>query len=69
MKYKYDKKNLVNAFKNLAEWAENLDGKANKEVIDATWDKLDVLMNDIQDNHDDIFGTEGYESTILGNDQ
>jgi DNA-binding transcriptional regulator GbsR (MarR family) len=68
MKYKYDKKNLVNAFKNLAEWAENLDAKSNKDVIDDTWNKLDSLMTEIQDNHDDIFGTEGYEATILGKD-
>ena len=68
MKYNYDKKNLVNAFKNLAEWAENLDGKADKEVIDATWDRLDSLMDKTQQDHDDIFGTEGYESTILGKD-
>lgn len=68
MKYKYDKKNLVTAFKNLAEWAENLDVNANKDVIDDTWNKLDSLMTEIQDNHDDIFGTEGYEATILGKD-
>ena len=68
MKYKYDKKNLVNAFKNLAEWAENLDVNANKDVIDDTWNKLDSLMTEIQDNHDDIFGTEGYEFRILGKD-
>ena len=32
MKYKYDKKNLVDAFKNLAEWAENLDAKEIKRL-------------------------------------
>jgi DNA-binding transcriptional regulator GbsR (MarR family) len=68
MKYKYDKKNLVDAFKNLAEWAENLDVKSNKDVIDDTWNKLDSLMTEIQMDHDDIFGTEGYEFSILGKD-
>jgi len=68
MKYKYDKKNLVDAFKNLAEWAENLDAKSNKDVIDDTWNKLDSLMTEIQMDHDDIFGTEGYEFSILGED-
>jgi DNA-binding transcriptional regulator GbsR (MarR family) len=68
MKYKYDKKNLVDAFKNLAEWAENLDAKSNKDVIDDTWNKLDRLMTEIQMDHDDIFGTEGYEFSILGKD-
>jgi hypothetical protein len=68
MKYKYDKNNLSNDFYNLAVWAENLDAKSNKDVIDDTWNKLDSLMTEIQDNHDDIFGTEGYESTILGKD-
>ena len=66
MKYKYDKKNLVDAFKNLAEQAENLDAKSNKDVIDDTWNKLDALMTEIQMDHNDIFGTEGYESTIMG---
>jgi DNA-binding transcriptional regulator GbsR (MarR family) len=66
MKYKYDKKNLVITFKNLAEWAENLDAKSDKQVIDDTWKKLDSLMTEIQMDHDDIFGTEGYESTIMG---
>ena len=68
MKYKYDKKNLVTAFKNLAEWAENLDVNANKDVIDATWDRLESLMEKTQEDYDDIFGTEGYEATILGKD-
>jgi hypothetical protein len=68
MKYKYDKKNLVNAFKNLAEWVENLDAKADKQVIDDVWNELLVLMGEVQANHDDIFGTEGYEATILGKD-
>lgn len=68
MRCKYNKENLVKAFKNLADWAENLDAKADKQVINDTWDNLDVLMTDIQDNHDDIFGTEGYESTIMGKD-
>ena len=68
MKYKYDKKNLVNAFKNLAEWAENLDAKSNKDVIDATRDRLESLMEKTQEDYDDIFGTEGYEATILGKD-
>ena len=68
MRYKYDKKNLVTAFKNLAEWAENLDVNANKDVIDDTWNKLDSLMTEIQMDHDDIFGTEGYEFSILGKD-
>ena len=68
MKYKYDKKNLVDAFKNLAEWAENLDVNANKDVIDATWDRLESLMEKTQEDYDDIFGTEGYEATILGKD-
>jgi len=68
MKYKYDKKNLVDTFKNLAEWAENLDAKSNKDVIDDTWNKLDSLMTEIQMDHDDIFGTEGYEFRILGKD-
>ena len=68
MKYKYDKKNLVDAFKNLAEWVENLDAKSNKDVIDDTWNKLDSLMTEIQMDHDDIFGTEGYEFSILGKD-
>jgi hypothetical protein len=68
MKYKYYKKNLVDAFKNLAEWANGLEADTNKDVIDDTWDKLDVLMCEIQDNHSDIFGTEGYEFSILGKD-
>jgi DNA-binding transcriptional regulator GbsR (MarR family) len=68
MRYKYDKKNLVTVFKNLAEWAENLDAKADKQVIYATWDMLENLMEKTQQDHDDIFGTEGYESTILGKD-
>lgn len=68
MKYKYNKDNLVDAFKNLAEWAENLDNKEQKEVIDATWDKLDKLMDDTQMEFDDIFGTEGYEFRIMGRD-
>lgn len=65
MKYNYNKENLAKAFKNLAEWAENLDSKTDKNVIDATWDRLDSLMDKTQQDHDDIFGTEGYESTIL----
>jgi ribosome assembly protein YihI (activator of Der GTPase) len=65
MKYNYNKENLVRAFKNLAEWAENLDSKTDKYVIDATWDRLESLMDKTQQDHDDIFGTEGYESTIL----
>jgi len=68
MKYKYDKKNLVIAFKNLAEWAENLDAKRDKKVIDDVWNELLVLMGEVQENNDDIFGTEGYESTIMGKD-
>jgi hypothetical protein len=66
MKYKYDKKNLVTAFKNLAEWAENLDAKQDKKAIDDVWNELLVLMGEVQENNDDIFGTEGYESTIMG---
>jgi len=66
MKYKYDKKNLVIAFKNLAEWAENLNAKEDKKAIDDTWNELLVLMGEVQENNDDIFGTEGYESTIMG---
>ena len=66
MKYKYDKKNLVTAFKNLAEWAENLDAKRDKKAIDDVWNELLVLMGEVQENNDDIFGTEGYESTIMG---
>ena len=66
MKYKYDKKNLVIAFKNLAEWAENLDAKRDEKVIDDVWNELDCFMFMIQENNDDIFGTEGYESTIMG---
>lgn len=66
MKYKYDKKNLVTAFKNLAVWAENLDAKADKQVVYATLDRLESLMEKTQQDHDDIFGTEGYESTIMG---
>ena len=68
MKYKYNKENLVKAFKNLAEWAENLDAKTDKDVIGTAWDQLESLTTEIQDNHDDIFGTEGYEATILGKD-
>lgn len=68
MKYKYNQANLVDAFKNLAEWAANLDPKTNKQVIDATWDKLDVMMTETQMEFDDIFGTEGYEFRILGKD-
>ena len=68
MKYKYDKKNLVIAFKNLAEWAENLDAKRDKKVIDDTWNELLVLMGEVQTNHDDIFGTEGYQFRIMGKD-
>jgi hypothetical protein len=68
MKYKYDKKNLVIAFKNLAEWAENLDAKRDKKAIDDVWNELLVLMGEVQENNDDIFGTEGYESTIMGKD-
>jgi len=68
MRYKYNKENLVDAFKNLAEWAENLDTKANKDVIDATSDKLDKLMDETQMEFDDIFGTEGYEFRIMGKD-
>jgi len=37
-------------------------------VIDDTWNKLDSLMTEIQMDHDDIFGTEGYEFSILGKD-
>jgi hypothetical protein len=66
MKYKYDKKNLVDAFKNLAVWAENLDAKQDKKVINNMWNELVALMDMVQTNHDDIFGTEGYESTIMG---
>ena len=66
MKYKYNKKNLVIAFKNLAEWAENLDAKEDKKAIDDVWNELLVLMGEVQVNNDDIFGTEGYESTIMG---
>jgi len=66
MKYKYDKKNLVIAFKNLAEWAENLDAKRDEKVIDDVWNELDCFMFMVQENNDDIFGTEGYESTIMG---
>jgi hypothetical protein len=29
---------------------------------------LDSLMTEIQMDHDDIFGTEGYEFSILGKD-
>jgi hypothetical protein len=68
MKYKYDKKNLVDAFKNLAEWAENLDAKRDKKVIDDAWNELLVLMGEVQENNDDIFGTEGYEFRIMGKD-
>ena len=68
MRYKYDKKNLVTAFKNLAVWAENLDAKEDKKAIDRGWNELLVLMGEVQENNDDIFGTEGYESTILGKD-
>lgn len=68
MKYKYDKKNLVDAFKNLAVWAENLDAKRDKKAIDDVWNELLVLMGEVQENNDDIFGTEGYEFSILGKD-
>ena len=68
MKYKYDKKNLVDAFKNLAEWTENLDAKRDKKVIDDVLNELLVLMGEVQANHDDIFGTEGYEFRIMGKD-
>jgi hypothetical protein len=68
MKYKYDKKNLADAFKNLAVWVENLDAKSNKDVIDATWDRLESLMEKTQEDHCDIFGTEGYEFSIMGKD-
>jgi hypothetical protein len=68
MKYKYNKENLIVTFNNLAEWAENLDAKSDKQVIDDTWKKLDSLMTEIQMDHDDIFGTEGYESTMMGKD-
>jgi len=52
MKYKYDKKNLADAFKNLAVWVENLDAKRDKKVIDDTWNELLVLMGEVQTNHD-----------------
>jgi hypothetical protein len=68
MKYKYDKKNLADAFKNLAVWVENLDAKRDKKVIDDTWNELLVLMGEVQTNHDDIFGTEGYQFRIMGKD-
>jgi hypothetical protein len=66
MKYKYDKKNLVIAFKNLAEWAENLDAKEDKKVIDDTWNELDCFMFMIQERNSFAFGPEGCESTIMG---
>lgn len=68
MKYKYNKENLVDSFNNLADWASQLDDPEQKEVINATWDKLDKLMDDTQMEFDDIFGTEGYEFRILGRD-
>jgi hypothetical protein len=66
MKYKYNKENLIVTFNNLAEWAENLDAKEDKKVINNMWNELVSLMDMVQTNHDDIFGTEGYESTMMG---
>jgi hypothetical protein len=65
MKYKYNKENLVDALNNFAEWVNNLSDKQDKEVIDLTWYKFERLLNETQMEFDDIFGTEGYESTIL----
>ena len=65
MKYKYNKENLIITFNNLAEWAENLDAKEDKKAIDDVWNELLVLMGYVQENNDDIFGTEGYESTMM----
>jgi hypothetical protein len=66
MKYKYDKKNLVDAFKNLAVWAENLDAKEDEKVIDDVWNELDCFMFMIQERNPFAFGPEGCESTIMG---
>jgi hypothetical protein len=66
MKYKYNKENLVDALNNFAEWVNNLSDKQDKEIIDLTWYKFERLLNETQMEFDDIFGTEGYESTILG---
>jgi hypothetical protein len=66
MKYKYDKKNLVTAFKNLAEWAKDLDAKEDAKVIDDTWNELDCLMFMVIERNPFAFGPEGCESTIMG---
>jgi len=68
MKYKYNKENLIVTFNNLAEWAENLDAKEDKKVIDDVWNELDCFMFMIQERNPFAFGPEGCESTILKKD-
>lgn len=68
MRYRYNKENLILTLNELKEWAERLDVKQNKELIETFWDQLDLAMNSTQQTHYDCFGTEGYEVTIMGNE-
>lgn len=65
MKYKYNKQNLVESLNRLSEWVDN---NFDENQSFALFNQLEDNLIEIESQFDDIFGTEGYNHSILAKD-
>jgi hypothetical protein len=66
MKYKYDKENLLLTLKNLERFVDNnWDKRQDKKAIDDLLSGIEEVLDRVQSDYDDCFGTEGYEFNIM----
>ncbi len=70
MKYYYNKINLLRALENLrafidSNWVE--DGRRNSPIRRLS-EELECALDTVEEEFDDVFGTEGFERTIYGRD-